>query len=385
MIAFARGALLVLLCGMTYASSAEPLVSRELKIDGSSYEYRAYRPSVPGRFLFTPWNKVNHMNSIVALDAGGGILLQRPFRLNTLVTDFKKIEPGRYGYFETILGKLSEETRRGVVQYHFLDEKFREIFPRPVPNNDAELDEHDVARKKNGNLLFLFYRESGKDGLIDAEIQEWDPQAGKVHTWNSKNSLRPARGSGSVMDYLHANSIEEDADGGWIVSLAATSEIVKIAYPSGKVLWRLSHRNWKFPNDPLRGFRLQHAAKRLPNGNILLYDNGGGGHGDISRAVEYKLDEKARVATLVWECRARPDAPFRPEDGSVQRLSNGNTLIGWGEMPDKDRGGTRRIAMFSEVDQAGNVVRELTSLGYRITYRVSFEEIPIKTADLRPR
>ncbi|MDD5302402.1 MAG: aryl-sulfate sulfotransferase [Elusimicrobia bacterium] len=376
MIGFSRVALLALACGAAFSCSGKPLVSRDIRIDGSTYEYRAYRPSVPGRFLFTPRDKDKGTNSLVILDAGGGVVFQKSFGVNKLLHDFKKIEPGRYGYFETTLGALREEARKGAVQFRFLDEAFREITPRPVPNDDAELDEHDVARKKNGNLLFLFYRESGKDGLIDAEIQEWDPKAGKVHTWSSKDSLRPARGAGSVMDYLHANSIEEDADGGLILSFCATSEIVKIAYPSGTVLWRLSHRAWKFPNDPLKGFRLQHSARRLANGNILLYDNGGGGHGDISRAVEYKLDEKARVATMVWERRAAPDAPFRPEDGSVQRLSNGNTLIGWGEMPDKDRSGTRRIPMFTEVDHAGNVVRELTSLGYRITYRVSFEETP---------
>lgn len=376
MTSFVRWALLALAPVMAHAGSPEPLLSRDLKIDGSSYEYRAYRPSVPGRFLFTPRNKVDHLNSLVALDAGGDVLFAKTFGAGKLVHDFKKVEPGRYGYFETTLGKLRMEARRGVVQYHFLDGEFREIFPRPVPNDDAELDEHEVARMRNGNLMFLFYRESPKDGLLDAEIQEWDPRAGKVFTWNSKDSLRPARGAGSVMDYLHANSIEEDADGGLILSLAAVSEVVKIAYPSGKILWRLSYRTWKFPNDPLKGFRFQHTARRLPNGNILLYDNGGGGHGDISRAVEYKLDEAEKVATMVWESRADFKAPFRPEDGSVQRLSNGNTLIGWGEMPDKDRGGKRRIPMFTEVDQAGNMVRELTSLGYRITYRVSFEEIP---------
>lgn len=86
-----RGVALAAVCVMAFACSAEPLVVKQLEIDGSSYEYRTYRPSVPGRFLFTPRNKVNHMNSLVALDAGGGVLFQRPLRVNTLATDFKKI------------------------------------------------------------------------------------------------------------------------------------------------------------------------------------------------------------------------------------------------------------------------------------------------------
>lgn len=358
------------------ARAPEPPFVRALTIDGSSYEYRSYRPSVPGRFLFTPRNKETGVSAIAALDADGEVLFDRPFPPDVITTDFKKVEPGRYGYFTTVMGELKEDARRGRVTYHFLDQAFRDIDPRPLPNGDAELDEHDVARLRNGNLIFIFYRESPGDGLIDAELQEWDPKDGKVRAWNSKGSLRPRRGSSRVTDYLHANSVEADSDGGLILSCGAASEVVKISWPEGKVLWRLSSRTWKFPDDPLHGFRFQHTAKRLSNGNILMFDNGGGGRGDVSRAVEYRLDEKARTATMVWERRAPPETPFRPADGSVQRLSNGNTLIGWGEMPNADRGGTRRIAMFTEVDRDGGVVRELTSVGYRNSYRVAFEETP---------
>ena len=48
-----------------------------------------------------------------------------------------------------------------------------------------------------------------------------------------------------------------------------------------------------------------------------------------SRALEYVLDQTNKTATLVWEYRNTPDV-FALGMGNVQRLPNGNTMIGWG-------------------------------------------------------
>src|SRR5262249_26461313 len=80
-------------------------------------------------------------------------------------------------------------------------------------------------------------------------------------------------------DYVHANSLEWDDDEGIIVSSASQSTIFKIEYSSGRVLWRLGGYGAKrsdfiFQNDPLGGFSSQHSARKMPYGNILIYDNG---------------------------------------------------------------------------------------------------------------
>ena len=45
--------------------------------------------------------------------------------------------------------------------------------------------------------------------------------------------------------------------------------------------------------------------------------------------MDYRLDTLAKTATLVWEYGHVPpvDTPFL---GSVQRMHNGTTLVGWG-------------------------------------------------------
>jgi hypothetical protein len=178
-----------------------------------------------------------------------------------------------------------------------------------------------------------------------------------------------------VDDYLHANSLEWDLDGGIIVSSRAQSKVFKIDYPSGNVVWTLggygAHQSdFKIKGDSLGGFVAQHSARRLPNGNLLLYDNGYLRPDIHARAVEYRLDMKEMTATLVWEYRA-PDAyRVRKTEGAVERSANGNTLISWGgwEKAYYPQVGTLPIA--TEVDSLGNVVFEIRSKSFEPAYRV---------------
>ena len=77
------------------------------------------------------------------------------------------------------------------------------------------------------------------------------------------------------------------------------------------MLWRLGGRKgeYRFVDDPLDGFSKQHAVKMLPNGNILLFDNGTDHVPAQSRAVEYRLDHRATSPTERLESRrCRPQA-----------------------------------------------------------------------------
>jgi len=113
-----------------------------------------------------------------------------------------------------------------------------------------------------------------------------------------------------------------------------------------------------FLNDTL-GFKFQHYASRLPNGNITLFDNGAYG---FSRAVEYEIDEYSKTAKLVFQYRNTPDI-YSSAMGSVIRLTNGNTFIGWGS-----------VTKMTEVDTAGNKVFEASFPS--CTYRALKYDIP---------
>ena len=67
---------------------------------------------------------------------------------------------------------------------------------------------------------------------------------------------------------------------------------------------------------------LQHTPTMLPNGRILIFDNGS--HRGYTRVIE--LEPKSRE--IVWEYRGSPPESFFSKwRGIAQRLHNGNTLI----------------------------------------------------------
>jgi arylsulfotransferase ASST len=133
-----------------------------------------------------------------------------------------------------------------------------------------------------------------------------------------------------TVDWNHGNAIEVDQDGNYLVSFRHESEITKIDSRTGNVIWRWGgvKNQFTFTGDTLM-FSFQHGIRRLRNGHYILFDNGDTHNPPFSRAVEYVLDQNAKVATLVWSYRPSPDI-FSPFIGFAQRLANANTLVTFG-------------------------------------------------------
>jgi len=172
----------------------------------------------------------------------------------------------------------------------------------------------------------------------------------------------------NINDYFHGNSVRFANDGNLLISGRHINQIIKISTTTGEVIWRLGGEDsdFVFQNDPLGGFNHQHSATQLTNGHILLYDNGNLHNPPQTRVVEYALDETTMTATLVWGY-ATPGR-FTYAAGSVQRLPNGHTLIGWG-MEFKMDNKTPRI---TEVDESGKVVLQIyfpNDVGFYSAYK----------------
>jgi len=137
--------------------------------------------------------------------------------------------------------------------------------------------------------------------------------------------------TGTDVNPWHGNAIDMDYEGNLLVSFRNSDEVTKIDSRTGAIIWRLGGRNSEFTfiNDPFGGFSHQHGLRRLPNGNVLFFDNGILHNPPESRAVEYRLNESARTAELVWEYRAEPPL-LATLQGFAQRLENGNTLVCFG-------------------------------------------------------
>jgi hypothetical protein len=173
----------------------------------------------------------------------------------------------------------------------------------------------------------------GRTSLAIHRILRQTPSGETVFEWNAGEHFAPVDwppGS-EPFDLVHPSSLTIAHDGNYIVSLQAMNEIDKIDAHSGEILWRFGGRHSDFvvDGDPLGGFQGQHSVRELSNGNLLLFDNRAGPDPLASRAVEYHLDHATGTARMVWEFR--PDPPITSRImGSVQRLANGRTVIGFG-------------------------------------------------------
>jgi hypothetical protein len=117
--------------------------------------------------------------------------------------------------------------------------------------------------------------------------------------------------------WTNGNSIEELPDGDILASYRPTSTVIRLSRTTGKILWKLG-------SPTVAG---QHAPTLLPNGNILIFDNGVHRLDDpvpFSRVIE--VDPATNK--VVWKYQDKPAWNFfSPRMGCAQRLANGNTLI----------------------------------------------------------
>lgn len=187
------------------------------------------------------------------------------------------------------------------------------------------------------------------------------------------DNVEPSPGQ---LDFDHPNALTFDTDGNYIVSWRNLDVITKIDAQTGDLIWTLASSfatlssDFTFSGDPLEGFSAQHSVRSLDNGNVLIFDNGTRHATPASRAVEYHLDTGAHTATKVWDFTHTPPY-YTAFTGSVQRLANGNTFIGW-------TFGTPLVA--SEVTPSGTTVWEGTlnvptvQIPYRFTKIASLYE-----------
>lgn len=219
------------------------------------------------------------------------------------------------------------------------------------PGNGRTADPHEFTIYPDGHAFMVaeetnvvdmtIYNPSYSHNatLMTTLIQEFDVDKNVIFEWRGFDAIVPTESNQnlafSYIDVIHTNSIDLDADGNIVFSNRHLNQVNKIDRSTGEFIWRLGGVNneFTFIGDDEQ-FNYQHCARMLPNGNLLLWDNGNTHSPQHSSAKEYQLDLVNMTATLVWSYQpltySGGNAYFYAM-GGVQRLSNGNTLMagGW--------------------------------------------------------
>ncbi|MEP7128388.1 MAG: aryl-sulfate sulfotransferase [Chitinophagales bacterium] len=254
--------------------------------------------------------------------------------------------------------------------FNMLDSNFNVVDTYSIVNGFTT-DPHECRLTADGYAFIIGTEEQSSGGEMNqlyrgSIIQQFDPHHNIIFEWRSVDCITASETThlnedASILDYVHTNSIEIDVDGNIITSNRNLDQINKIDISTGAFIWRLGgvKNEFIFLNDPQK-FSRQHDCRRLPNGNITLYDNGNYHPLSHSAAKEYRLDELQKTATLVWSYKhplVDGIIPYYSAMGNVQRLANGNTFINWGK-----RAQTILPSM-TEVDSTGNIVWEMRLSG----------------------
>jgi len=247
------------------------------------------------------------------------------------------------GWFDYIEG--------GTVMDKILDENFNPVEILQM-GNGYQAESHDFELLPNGHVLMMGYYTTLADirqavpaaypraEVSGAVIQELDGNRNVIWQWRTWDHFNwsdfsdwGTNATSSQIAGWHVNAVRQDPiDGNLLV--ATTGEAMKINRQNGDVMWRLggAHNQFNFVGvDPQEAIRQLAGSDfhRLPSGNYILLNNGAADGLRTSQVHEYQLDEVNKIATHVWQYI--PSTPIATWNrGNVQRLPDGNTLIGWG-------------------------------------------------------
>jgi hypothetical protein len=241
----------------------------------------------------------------------------------------------------------------GLKNYYVFDHNMQLIDSIPFPKSYyVEFHEFDILSNGHYLILCIQIREmdlssipgGSKTAQVFGNVLIETDRTGKIYwNWNSFDHYKLSDATEDInftqeaIDWTHFNSFAEDSDGNILVSVRHFDEITKIDKKTGDIIWRLGgsmckNNQFTFIDDDFKGFTgfsHQHSISCLANGNILMYDNGNLKTPQVSRTVEYEIDQINKTAKKVWEYKDVMNS-YQSSMGSAYRLANGNTIINSG-------------------------------------------------------
>ena len=291
-------------------------------------------------------------------DAFGDIRWYRDFRLTTSLSNLfyddgiERLQNGNL-YF----GDISSNT------IYEMDMMGNILNTWPLPGYQFH---HNVQEKPNGNFLVSVSNQgiaTTEDFII--EIDRGSKQI--IKTWDLRASLQSSRKTltADTVDWIHVNALIYDASDNTIIISGRTQGLVKLDN-NNNVVWIMGcHKGWATAGNGANLTNLllqpldkndqpitdqnvldgnsnhpdfewnwyQHAPLLMPNGNVMLFDNGGdnrnfSGGVQYSRAAEYKINAANKTVKQIWDYgKERGAAAFAHIVSDVDFLANVNHVI----------------------------------------------------------
>jgi hypothetical protein len=230
---------------------------------------------------------------------------------------------------------------------------------------------HHIAKTSQGSYMAISYAWVKQPHLLNASTEvnvryntllEFDKMGNLLWSWNEKDHsdqtiiFENSTGDETEWAGTHMNGfVFSKKDNSLFLSFRNSSQIQKIDYLTGKVLYTWSGKPAKFNNPPF-SFYNQHGPSITSDGNLLVYNNNIK-TGDNKKPVYPTIQliqnpNDNKMGNMLWEYECKWDAKkegIQTKEGFALELGNKNILV--------TIGGTERIF---EVNKNKEIVWDCT-------------------------
>jgi arylsulfate sulfotransferase len=194
---------------------------------------------------------------------------------------------------------------------------------------------HEVLLNPDNNIVMLNTVErmvdlsaagGGKQDTVRSDgILVLDRKGRKQWEWTVFDALDPITDTAILrtrLDWMHANSLNYDKDGNYLVSFYNNGQIWKLDAHTGKVIWKFG-RNGDFRFPDAAAFDMGHAVHINSDNDLMLFDNGVSRQ--QSQTLAFHLDEGNRTATVTLRSPL-PAYLFNDRMGSAYLVDHNSIL-----------------------------------------------------------
>lgn len=194
---------------------------------------------------------------------------------------------------------------------------------------------HEIIKKSKNEIVTLYVDErimdlssiggKKKDTVNGDGILIMDKNGKKLWKWSVFDVMDPMKDKALLKnkkDWMHANSLNYDTDGNFIISFYNNGQIWKVDAHTGKVIWKLGKGGTiKMAADC--NFSQAHAAHINRQGNLMFFDNGV--DKKQSSVFALNIDEKRNLAKLDLHIKLPKDV-YNERMGSAYMIDDETIL-----------------------------------------------------------
>lgn len=234
-----------------------------------------------------------------------------------------------------ILGKNDEPTSYGseILEINLQGDTLTHI--KKGQGDFKQVLHHEIIKKSANEIVTLTVDQKimdltsiggKKNDTINGDgILILDRKGKQLWKWSVFDDLDPMKDKDLLKtkkDWTHANSLNYDKDGNFLISFYNNGQIWKVDSKTGKVIWKLGKGgNMAMSKDS--DFSQAHAAHINPEGSLLFFDNGV--DKKQSSVFALKVDEKGKSVKLDFHINL-PKEIYNDRMGSAYMINKETVL-----------------------------------------------------------